>query len=101
MITVLFEGGIINQEAFITVEFFSGLNQQAPYLEEQLSLAEDIFCLDTYVEDTWTYQFPKVIDPEGANLVFDIECPGLPFDLFVFDVSNDVVSMLLNKAPLT
>lgn len=55
MITVLFEGGFIDQEAFITVEFLSGLEKQPPFLEEPLSVADDILCLDSFVEDIWTY----------------------------------------------
>ena len=42
-----------------------------------------------------------MIDPEGGNMVFDIKCPGLPFDLFLIDINNDVVSLLLNTAPLS
>jgi hypothetical protein len=42
-----------------------------------------------------------VIDPEGGNMVFDIKCPGLPFDLFEINISYDVMSLVLNKNPLT
>jgi hypothetical protein len=62
-----------------------------------MDLPEIIPCLDEIEE--WEYQFPKVIDPEGDDMLFDISCPGLPFDQFVFEIQNDVVRLILNTAP--
>lgn len=62
-----------------------------------MDVAEVIPCLDEIEE--WEYQFPKVIDPEGDKMLFDISCPGLPFDLFVFEIKDDIVSLVLNTAP--
>ena len=62
-----------------------------------MGVAEVIPCLDEIEE--WEYQFPKVIDPEGNDMLFDISCPGLPFDQFVFEIQNDVVRLILNTAP--
>ena len=56
-------------------------------------------CLDDPEAEGWQYTFPKVVDPEGTDITFDIKCPGLPFDLFDFEISDGTMTMLLNISP--